>query len=273
MFNTQVKSSLKKFSQLFQEELKKASNQAIKATANDVIKVTLPNTLNNTDKNKPASRQRSTFNKNIKALKSRIERDIVGKNGIPSAIPAANGNPIPRTIKGEGNMPFMLINKGKGKRRKKRKTVNLQIAQSPHELIQYIKKNTKLARKTNTYRKRNKGAKIIWITRASIAKQAAKILEKRAGNTLSGWSALASKVQNKILQSLLNSQEVDKQGSATITNTSGKVTLKARNDEVNSSIQSYQQSVVNSSIPKTFAYHLNNAVKRINYNKLRKQIK
>ena len=127
------------YTRLYVDAMNRACMQAVKATSNDVIKWTLPNTPDNTAKNVPASRQRSTYRQNIKALRQRITGDIVG-DSVTSAIPSARGNPIPRTIKGDGNMPYMLIDKGKGKRKKKKRKIALRIAKTPQELLEYIKK-------------------------------------------------------------------------------------------------------------------------------------
>ena len=66
MFEVTIESALDTFTRLYKAELVKAAKQAVKATANDAIKVTLPNTLNNVDKKKPASKQKGTYSKNIK---------------------------------------------------------------------------------------------------------------------------------------------------------------------------------------------------------------
>ena len=280
MFDVTIESSLDKFQRLFKEALEKASKQAVKATANDAIKVTLPNNLNNVDKSKPASKQKGTFAKNIKALKTRIKQDIIGDGiegkGIPTAIPAANGEPIPNSIKGIAYMPYFLVAKPKGsKRRFKLGKTKAKVANSPQELIQFLKKTTHLKSKKVTYRHRN-SASVIWITKASVAKQAAGELQKRAGKLLSGWTQLANKAAEKednILNGLLNGQTVDRTGSAKIRIGKGKVSILAYNDEVPEFKSRYQQNVVDSTLPKSFQYHLQNAINNINFNTLKNQAK
>ena len=270
MFDISIKSSLKKFVDLYLKELLSASRQAVKATANDAIKVTLPNTLNNVDKNKPASKQRSTYNKNLRALKDRIKKDIIGDgiegSGIPTAIPAADGNPIPNSIRGIAYMPYMLLGKAKGSKRRTKIRPKLT-ANNAEELIHHIKKHTELKSKKITYRQRKPSSPIMWITKPSIAKQAATQMQLKAGDLLSGWSALAEKTaenSNNILSGLLSKQQVGKKGSAEITTTPGETSILAYNDEVNEAKQKYQQQVVDSTLSNSFKYHLQNAIDRIN---------
>ncbi len=280
MFDVTIESSLDKFQMLYKQALEKASKQAVKATANDAIKVTLPNNLNNIDKSKPASKQKGTFSKNIKALKNRIKQDIIGNGiegqGIPSAIPAANGEPIPNSIRGVAYMPYFLVAKPKNaKRRYKVSKTRAKIANSPQELVQFLKKTTHLKSKKVTYRHRN-SASVIWITKASVAKQAAGELQKRAGNLLSGWTQLANKAaenNENLLSGLLNGQNVDCTGSASIKIGKGKVSILGYNDEVPEFKSRYQQQVVDSTLPKSFQYHLQNAINNINFNSLKKQAK
>lgn len=279
MFDISVKSSLKKFVDLYLNELTSASRQAVKATANDAIKVTLPNTLNNVDKNKPASKQRSTYNKNIKALKDRIKKDIIGDgvegSGIPTAIPAADGNPIPSSIRGIAYMPYMLLGKPKGSKRRTKIRPRL-IANNADDLIQHIKRHTHLKSKKVTYRQRNSSTPIMWITKPSIAKQAAAQLQLKAGDLLSGWSALAEKAaenSTNMLSGLLSKQQVGKKGSATITSTPGETSILAYNDEVNEKKQSYQQQVVDATLSNSFKYHLQNAIDRINTKSIKNKSK
>jgi hypothetical protein len=281
MFDVTIDSAIDEFNRLLQEALTNASTQAIKATANDVIKLTLPNNLSNTDKNKPASKQKGTFSKNIKALKQRIKSNILGDNiegsGIPTAIPSPKGNPLKKTIKGKQYMPFMLVAKPKGsKRRAKVNPTRLKIASSGQELLTHIKNNTKLENNGITFRRRNKGSSIMWITKPSIARQASALLEKRAGNLLSGRSALANRAaqsEGNILSGILGAQTVGKSGSANITIANGKIQFKATNNEVDDKVQSYQQSIVDENIPKTLKYHLENAINHINMNSLRNKAK
>lgn len=281
MFDVTIDSAIDEFNRLLQEALTNASTQAIKATANDVIKLTLPNNLSNTDKNKPASKQKGTFSKNIKALKQRIRSNILGDNtegsGIPTAIPSPKGNPLKKSIKGKQYMPFMLVAKPKGsKRRVKVNPTRLKIANSGQELLTHIKNNTKLENNGITFRRRNKGSEIMWITKPSIARQASALLEKRAGNLLSGWTALANRAaqsEGNILSGILGAQTVGKSGSANITIANGKIQFKATNNEVDDKVQSYQQSIVDENIPKTLKYHLENAINHINMNSLRNKAK
>lgn len=278
MFEVTIESALDTFTRLYKAELVKAAKQAVKATANDAIKVTLPNTLNNVDKKKPASKQKGTYSKNIKKLKDRIKGDIIGNGvegqGIPSAIPSHDGQPIPSSIKGIAYMPYFLVAKPKGsKRRFKVQKTKAKVANSVQDLLAHLKRNTHLKSKRVTSRVRNKNASIIWITKASVAKQAAGELMKRAGNILSGWASLANKAAGEdgnILAGLLGNQNVDRKGSATIKTTAGETSILAYNDSVPEYKASYQQSVVDSTLPKSFQYHLQNAIDRINVNTIRK---
>lgn len=70
-----VKNDVHKFIKLYDEELVKASQSAIKATANEVLKYTLPNTPNNVDNKLSASKSKGAMKKNIKKLteKNKIE--------------------------------------------------------------------------------------------------------------------------------------------------------------------------------------------------------
>lgn len=279
MFDITIKSSLEKFVDLYLKELTSASRQAVKATANDAIKVTLPNTLNNVDKNKPASKQKSTYNKNLKALKDRIKKDIIGDgiegSGIPTAIPAADGNPIPSSIRGIAYMPYMLLAKPKGSKRRTKIRPRLT-ANNADDLIQHIKRHTHLKSKKVTYRQRNNSTPIMWITKPSIAKQAASQMQLKAGNLLSGWSALAEKAaenSTNMLSGLLSKQQVGKKGSATITSTPGETSILAYNDEVNEKKQGYQQQVVDSTLSNSFKYHLQNAIDRINTKSIKNKSK
>lgn len=281
MINVTLKSALDEFNRLLNQALEKASQQAVKATANDVIKITLPNTLNNTDKSKPASKLKGKFKENIKALKERISQNIIGDgiegSGIPTAIPAADGQPIPNSIRGIAYMPYFLVAKPKGsKRRYKVKKTKGKVAKTSEELLNHIKKNTTLETGKQAFRKRKKGAEIMWITKPATAKGVAKMLQERAGNLLSGWTALANKAaetEGNILNGVLDKQRVDRKGSANIKNENGKVTFQATNSEVGNEQQSYQQGVIDKSIPSSFQYHLQNAIDRINMNSLRTQAK
>lgn len=281
MIGVTIESALEEFNRLLQEALTQASKQALKATANDVVKITLPNTLKNTSKDKPASKQKSTFSKNLKALKGRIKENIVGDgmegSGIPTAIPNADGEPIPNSIRGIPYMPYFLVAKPKGaKRRYKVAKTRAKVVTTSQELLAHIKKNTELKSEKITFRQRKQGSSIVWITKPSIAKQAAAMLQKRAGNLLSGWSALANKAaesEGNILNGVLGSQEVDRKGSANIKVGDGETTFKASNDEVGTNQQHYQQSVIDRSIPSSFQYHLQNAINRINMNTLRTKAK
>lgn len=281
MLDISIESALDEYAKLIQQALEKASKQAVKATANDVVKITLPNTLNNTDKSKPASKQKGTFSKNIKALKQRIKQNIIGNGiegqGIPTSVPSAKGNPLKAKTKGKIYMPYVLIAKPKGsKRRIKIKGDSVKTEMTAKGLADYIQRNTDLVSDKITYRKKKKGSEIFWITKSSIAKQAAGLLQQRAGNLLSGWTALANRAaesEGNILNGLLGSQRVDRDGSATIKTDNGKVVLDATNREVGDKVKSYQQNVIDRSIPNSMKYHLENAIKHINFNALRNQVR
>jgi hypothetical protein len=281
MFDVEVESAFKEFSKLYADALVKASKQAVKATANDAIKITLPNTLDNIDKSKPASKQKGVFNKNLAKLKDRIKKDIIGNgmegDGIPTAIPNAHGEPIPQSIRGIAYMPFMLVAKPKGKKRRmKLNKVNGLVADSAKALFEHLRKYTYLRAKKLTFRQRRKNAPIMWLTKASTAKDVVKMFQARAGNLLSGWAALSDKASeggSNILNDILKGQQVDREGTADIESTPGKTSIVAYNDSVPTFKQSYQQQVVDSTLAKSFEYHLNNAIKNINTQTLRKQVK
>ena len=262
--DVKVKSALDKFAELYDKALIDASYAAIKSTANDVIKITLPNTLENTDKNKPATKQKGTFSKNIKRLKERIKNDVLS---VAEAVPNKKGKPV--QVKGSSFNGIYLIAKPKGKKRLKIKNKNLKTASTMQDILTFIKANSKLARKKVTYRTKT-GKDVLWITKKTILNQAANELAKRAGNTLSGWTALAQKAGSGLLSSI-KSQKVDNKGFAKITTKNGVISLDAINKEVDEPINSYQQRVVDASIPKSFKYHLENNIKHINVNKLKKQ--
>lgn len=272
--NSQLKKSLDEFNKLFCEAIEDASLRAVKATANDVIKLTLPNGLDNVNKDKPASKQKGVFKSNVKRLEARIRENIMGKgiegeDGMATAVPSADGKPLKKTIKGKSYYGIFLLAKPKGsKRRIKATGQKVKYANSYQEVINFIKKNSKLIRKKVAYRQRT-GSEVIWIKKPSLLKQAATQMGKRAGNLLSGWAALTQKVDNDTL-SILSAQNVDKAGSAKISVKNGQVQFKASNDESHPAISSYQQRMVDSNIPKTLKYHLENNINRINWKNIRK---
>lgn len=272
--NSQLKKSLDEFNKQFCEAIEDASLRAVKATANDVIKLTLPNGLDNVNKDKPASKQKGIFKTNVKRLEARIRENIMGKgiegeDGMATAVPSADGKPVKKTIKGKSYYGIFLLAKPKGsKRRIKATGQKVKYANSYQEVINFIKKNSKLIRKKVAYRQRT-GSEVIWIKKPSLLKQAATQMGKRAGNLLSGWAALTQKVDNDTL-SILSAQNVDKAGSAKISVKNGQVQFKASNDESHPAISSYQQRMVDSNIPKTLKYHLENNINRINWKNIRK---
>lgn len=272
--NSQLKKSLDEFNKQFCEAIEDASLRAVKATANDVIKLTLPNGLDNVNKDKPASKQKGVFKTNVKRLEARIRENIMGKgiegeDGMATAVPSADGKPLKKTIKGKSYYGIFLLAKPKGsKRRIKATGQKVKYANSYQEVINFIKKNSKLIRKKVAYRQRT-GSEVIWIKKPSLLKQAATQMGKRAGNLLSGWAALTQKVDNDTL-SILSAQNVDKAGSAKISVKNGQVQFKASNDESHPAISSYQQRMVDSNIPKTLKYHLENNINRINWKNIRK---
>ena len=272
--NSKLKKSLDEFNKQFCEAIEDASLRAVKATANDVIKLTLPNGLDNVNKDKPASKQKGVFKANVKRLEARIRENIMGKgiegeDGIATAVPSADGKPLKKKIKGKSYYGIFLLAKPKGsKRRIKATNQRVKYANSYQEVINFIKKNSKLIRKKVAYRQRT-GSEVIWIKKPSLLKQAATQMGKRAGNLLSGWAALTQKVDNDTL-SILSAQNVDKAGSAKISVKDGQIQFKASNDESHPAISSYQQRMVDSNIPKTLKYHLENNINRINWKNIRK---
>ena len=272
--NSKLKKSLDEFNKQFCEAIEDASLRAVKATANDVIKLTLPNGLDNVNKDKPASKQKGVFKANVKRLEARIRENIMGKgiegeDGIATAVPSADGKPLKKKIKGKSYYGIFLLAKPKGsKRRIKATNQRVKYANSYQEVINFIKKNSKLIRKKVAYRQRI-GREVIWIKKPSLLRQAATQMGKRAGNLLSGWAALTQKVDNDTL-SILSAQNVDKAGSAKISVKDGQIQFKASNDESHPAISSYQQRMVDSNIPKTLKYHLENNINRINWKNIRK---
>lgn len=272
--NSRLEKSLEEFRVQFDAALEDASLRALKATANDVIKLTLPNGLDNVNKEKPASKQKGVFKANVKRLEKRIKENIMGRgiegaDGMATAVPSANGNPVKKSIKGKSYYGIFLLAKPKGsKRRIKATGQKVKYANTYQELVNFIKRNSKLVRKKVAYRQRT-GSEVIWIKKPSILKQAATAMSKRAGNLLSGWSALTDKVGNDTL-SILGAQQVDNAGTAKISVKDGIVQFKASNDESHPAVSSYQQRMVDSNIPRTLKYHLENAIKNINWKNIRK---
>jgi hypothetical protein len=88
---------------------------AIKATANEVLKYTLPNTPTNVNNKLSASKSKTQIKKNITNLQKRIINNIVGKK-IPSAIPTKTGAIIKGTCNAPTHLPYVVKKKGRSKK-------------------------------------------------------------------------------------------------------------------------------------------------------------
>ena len=88
---------------------------AIKATANEVIKYTLPSTPTNVDNKQSASKSVGTIKKNITNLRKRIYKNIIGKK-IPTGIPTTNGSIVRGSSNAPTHLPYIVKRKGKSKK-------------------------------------------------------------------------------------------------------------------------------------------------------------
>ena len=87
---------------------------AIKATANEVLKYTLPSTPKNVDNKLSASKSVGAIKKNITNLRKRIVSNIVGKK-IPQGIPTKNGIIVRGSCTAPTHLPYIVKKKGKSK--------------------------------------------------------------------------------------------------------------------------------------------------------------
>lgn len=270
-----VKNDVHKFLKLYDEELIKASQMAIKATANEVLKYTLPNTPSNVDNKQSASKSLGAMKTNLKKLRQRIVNNITGKK-IPSAIPAKTGAIIKGTTTAPTHLPYVVKRKGKSKKYQVQPPL---YTSSPDELVKYIEDNSIIDAKKTADRKRKKGAKFMWVDSPKTVRAAAAILAKRAGNLLSGWQTLLNKVaalrgeDNNLLNKVLPADAtVSSKGSGSLITTSDKSSIRATNNAVAPATQGYQQRVVDSNIKTNFRKHLRNYIERINTRKIKQQV-
>lgn len=270
-----VKNDVHKFLKLYDEELVKASQMAIKATANEILKYTLPNTPNNVDNSLSASKSKAAMKKNIKNLQARIRKNITGKK-IPSGIPTKNGIIIRGSCNAPTHLPYIVKRKGKSKKYQVQPPL---YTSSPQELVKHLEANTIINANKTADRKRKKGAKFIWVESTQVVKEAANILALRAGNLLSGWQTLLNRVaalrgdeSNLLKQVLPANATVSNKGSGSLITNADKSSIRASNDEVEPQTQGYQQRVVDSNIKKNFRKHLKNYIERINSNKIKKAV-
>lgn len=261
------------FLQLYDKELVKASQAAIKATANEVIKYTLPNTPKNVDNKKSASKSTKEIKQNIANLQKRIKANITGKK-IPQALPTKTGIIIKGTCTAPTHLPYVVKRKNK-----KNQIIPTLYTSSPQELVKHLEENTVINSDKTASRRSKKGARFMWVDSTKTVNAAASILAKRAGNLLSGWNALLNRINamkgdsTSLLSSVLPATAtVGKKGSSSVTATTSKSTVKASNDEVEAATQGYQQRVVDKGIQYNFNKHLKNYISRINTKKILQQI-
>ena len=264
-----------KFLDLYDEELIKASQMAIKATANEVIKYTLPSTPTNVDNKQSASKSVGTIKKNITNLRKRIYKNIIGKK-IPTGIPTTNGSIVRGSSNAPTHLPYIVKRKGKSKKFQVQPPL---FTSSPQELVKYIEDNSIIRSDKTADRKRKKGSRFIWVDSPNTVRAAATILSKRAGNLLSGWQVLLNRINqmkgedSNILNKVLPPDStVSKKGSASLITTPDRVSIRATNNSVEAATQGYQQRVVDKNIRSNFKKHLKNYIERINSKKILQQI-
>lgn len=270
-----VKNDVHKFIKLYNEELIKASQMAIKATANEVIKYTLPNTPKNVNNKLSASKSKPQMKQNLTNLRQRIKNNILGKK-IPSAIPTKNGIIVRGSCTAPTHLPYVVKKKGKSKKYQQQPPL---FTSSPSELVKYIEQNTVIDAKRTADRKRKKNAKFMWVDSPKTVREAATILSKRAGNLLSGWQTLLNRVaalrgdeSNLLGQIMPKNATVSNKGSGSLITTPDKCSIRATNNAVEDATQGYQQRVVDKNIKSNFRKHLKNYIERINSNKIKKQV-
>lgn len=270
-----VKNDVHKFLKLYDEELIKASQMAIKATANEVLKYTLPNTPTNVDNKASASKSVGMMKNNLKKLRKRIINNVVGKK-IPSAIPTKNGRIIEGTCTAPTHLPYVVKRKGKSK---KYQVQPLLYTSSPEQLVKYLEENTTIDARKTADRRRKMTAKFMWVDSPQTVRAAATILSKRAGNLLSGWQTLLDRVaslkgedSNLLSKVLPADATVSNKGSGSVITTPDKSSIRATNNAVAPATQGYQQRVVDSNIKHNFRKHLRNYIERINTRKIKQQV-
>lgn len=271
-----VKNDVHKFLKLYDQELIKASQMAIKATANEVLKYTLPSTPNNVDNKASASKSVGGIKKNISNLRKRIVANIIGKK-IPSAIPTKNGIIVRGSCTAPTHLPYVVKRKGKSKKFQAQPPL---YTSNPEELVKHIEQNSIIDAKRTADRKRKKGSKFMWVDSPKTVRAAATILSKRAGNLLSGWQTLLDRVaalkgedSNLLSKVLPSDATVGSKGSGSLIVTSDKSSIRATNNAVEPATQGYQQRVVDKNIKVNFRKHLRNYIEHINTKKIKEQVK
>lgn len=271
-----VKNQVHKFIRLYNQELINASQMAIKATANEVLKYTLPNTPTNVNNKLSASKSKTQLKKNIRNLQQRIINNIVGKQ-IPQAIPTKNGIIVRGSCTAPTHLPYVVKKKG---RSKKYKVDPPLYTSSPQELVKHLEQNTVIEAKKTADRKRKSKARFMWVDSPKTVKAAAEILSKRAGNLLSGWQTLLDRVaalkgdESHLLGQIMpKDATVSNKGSGSLITTPDRCSIRAVNRSVDSATQGYQQRVVDKNIKTNFKKHLKNYIEHINSSKIKKAAK
>lgn len=219
------------------ERLRKgAFLRAAKATGNRAIRVTLPNSVTDSDMDFSKSPSRTIKQDALKRLRARIVNDISGN--VNTAIISKKFGLITESIKGDSKMPFVVA--------RNKNAPRAQVA-GGQALLSHILKNTVLTAPKKSkvaMRRAIASASIVWTNRNSI-KQAASILQYSAGTFLSGWLPLAKMCDLKSLPALLKKHRASGgHGKAKIVDKDSKVELAAQNDECPNSARKYQYQSV-----------------------------
>lgn len=262
---------LQRFFTVYDDYLKGAIEKGLKATANRVFSHTLPNRqFENIRASKALNK------KGINALKDRIKTNIVGNGKVGQGIATAHqdkkGRPIKETVDGNVGVGLYVRKTAKTKRGRK-DYASRPVEKSPQGVLSYIQKNTKIEDKKGVARriKTRKGV-FMFATRSAII-GAVKMLQKRAGQLLSGWSRLAAITQNTKLSAILSGQTVDGSGDATMTTNDTGVKMSARDNAVATAKESYQQKIIDDKLPEWVSYLVENEIKHIPVSRLLKDSK
>lgn len=233
------------------EVINNAVKKGVIAASNRAIATTLPLTIKNAMGKSPSKAINKTA---INKLKARIKGDIMGDgklgSGISTAIVGGDGDAM-IDIEGKGYMPFVVQKPVRGRKKKGKTTIRQPrfLVSNANLLLNHIYNNTrKKGSNKPMVRYIKKGATYVWTTLDAI-KNVVEMLQKRAGNFLSGWKQLASKVGNKKLNTILAGGEHDNDGSAELTVTNNKVILHAENASVPPYKDNYA-SMVESHFPR-----------------------
>lgn len=233
-----IKASLKINTLVKADGIVEVINNAVKkgviAASNRAIATTLPLTIKNAMGKSPSQAINKTA---INKLKARIKGDIMGDGKLGSSIATAtvggDGDAM-INIEGKGYMPFVVQKPVRGRKKKGKTTIRQPryLVSNANLLLNHIYNNTrKKSSNKPMVRYIKKGATYVWTTLDTI-KNVVEMLQKRAGNFLSGWRNLAAKVGNKKLDTILAGGEHDNEGSAELTVTNNKVILEAENASV-----------------------------------------